>query len=92
MINLVPERLYQATPDASGEYEKIGELRVTGTGFALFGIPLFVPNISASVDTEIQKHEADAVTNLYVEVIQKSFLILAVWTEYKVTGQMIVFE
>jgi hypothetical protein len=91
MANVRPEKLYQKQPGSEIPYKKTEQLHFKKSAFSLFGIPISTPNLVASIDTEIQKAQADAVSNLSITAIIKSYLVVG-FTEYHIQGDLIEFQ
>ena len=86
-----PERLYERRPGDRATYRKVRDLELAMGSFQLFGAPIALPDIVASIDSEIQEAGADAVTNLEVESRMISAFVFG-YTIYTARGDLIVFE
>ena len=87
-----PERLYEAWPTEPATYRKVGQLEVTRRGFVFLGFPVAVPNLVATIDSEVQKANADAVTNLEVQTRLYAVALIFASSSYTARGDLIVFE
>ena len=91
-LDVRPEKLYERWPGDDVSYRKVGELDITMGAFTLFGYPFAIPNLTASIESEVQAANADAVTDLQVR--SKLFILgfILGLTRYTATGDLIVYE
>ena len=89
--NIKPENVYIKKPGDTVKYETIGEADFKKYGFGLLGIPIFVPNINAAFDNDIQNKGADAIINVSLQSDLLQYLLVINFTEYKLNGTYIKF-
>jgi hypothetical protein len=92
LMQVRPERLYERSPTDQTSYRKVADLDVTMRAFTLFGFPIALPNLVATIDSRIQEADADAVTNLEVESRLLNVLLIFGSSSYTATGDLIVYE
>jgi hypothetical protein len=92
VMQVRPERFYERSPTDQTSYRKVADLDVTMRAFTLFGFPIALPNLVATIDSRIQEADADAVTNLQIESRWLTVLLILGSSSYTATGDLIVFE
>jgi len=64
----VPAKLYVKPPGSDADYEKIDTYRTVGVGLKLLAFPVLMPSVTARVESALQEHHADRVTNLETDI------------------------
>lgn len=91
-LDVRPEKLYEHWPGDGVSYRKVGELDITMGSFTLLGYPFAIPNLTASIESEVQAANADAVTDLQVRSKMRVVGFVLGLTQYTATGDLIVYE
>lgn len=80
-----PYKTYIDKPGKTMEHQVVGEIAFRKVGFNFLGIPIFTPDIIASLERKRQNLSADAVKNVCV-YSDGLFMPLLMFPTYRVTA------
>lgn len=91
-VQVRPEHLYERVPGDGVRWTQVAPLEVKRSSFAVLGVPVSTPNLVAAIESGVQDANADAVTNLEVEMQLRSLFFILGYGDWTARGDLIRFQ